>query len=59
MANVKEGIGQVDPNRGLRDRLRHIPPETSVVGVDELEVAVKDLQELARNRLSQVVRTGD
>jgi hypothetical protein len=53
MVDAQEGIAQRDPNRGLRERLRRIhPAETPVDGVDELEVAVKDLQDLARNRLA-------
>lgn len=53
MVEAQNGIAQTDPNRGLRDRLSRIPEaEASVDAADELEVAVKDLQDLARSRLA-------
>jgi len=52
MVNPQEGITQRDPNRGLRERLRRILPADTTTSALELEVAVKDLQDLARNRLA-------
>jgi len=53
MVDDQEGFAERDPNRGLRERLRRITPaETPVDVVDEIGVAVKDLQDLARNRLA-------
>lgn len=53
MMDAREGIAHTDRNRGLRDRLRRIlPAETLVDGMDELEVAMKELQDLARNPTS-------
>jgi hypothetical protein len=51
MTHGQESITQTDPNRGLRDRLSRLGQATDV-GAAELEVAVKDLQDLARNRLA-------
>jgi hypothetical protein len=51
MMQGQESIRQTDPNRGLRDRLSRLG-EVTDVGAAELELAVKDLQDLARNRLA-------
>jgi hypothetical protein len=47
-----ESITQTDRNRGLRDRLSRMSGEATDLGAAELEVAVKNLQDLARNRLA-------
>jgi hypothetical protein len=51
MAHGQVSIAQTDANRGLRDRLSRLSQATDV-GAAELEMAVKDLQDLARKRLA-------
>jgi hypothetical protein len=46
------GTSQIDPNRGLRDRLGRTRAGTSLRKDAELTLAVNDLQDLARSRLA-------
>jgi hypothetical protein len=53
MAEEHRSVRHLDRNRGLRDRLsRGIAGEAIDLTTAELEIAVKDLQELARTRLA-------
>ena len=52
MADERRVVTQTDRNRSLRDRLsRGTAGRTIDLSITELEIAVKDLQDLARARL--------